>query len=287
MKKRKLLGILGLIVVAAMTIAAYFTPAANAENGQTTITVTVSNPKQPDVEINNPADNSELAFKDGIAVNLDTKDAEEIEITVTYGPNTETDTFVPSEETGNITRTLNFAGLANYYGPVTITAKAKAEGAEDAVSTVTIELVTVAVEVKDPADNNDPKLRITPSRNVAKVKIKVVDPANPDGEPLIELEKSADELDKDVTLPFEENNVPNGDYRFIVESFGASDEPFENPKGVNYSYKKSPTVPDTGRFTERLNVSQSDYVLAIVTTSVITILLLIASIFKRSRKNTK
>lgn len=287
MKKRKLLGILGLIVVAAMTIAAYFTPAANAENGQTTITVTVSNPKQPDVEINNPANNSELAFKDGITVDLGFKETEEIEVTVTYGSNTETDTFTPSEETGNTTRTLNFAGLANYYGPVTITAKAKAEGAEDAVKTVTIELVTVTVEIKDPADNNDPKLKITPSRNVARVKIKVVDPANPDGDPLIELEKPAEELEEDVTLPFEANNIPDGDYRFIVESFDTSDEPFENPKGVNYSYEKSPAVPDTGRFAEKLNVSRTDYVIAIAATAAVTVILLIAFIFKRSRKNTK
>ena len=285
--KRKILGILGLIVVAAMTIAAYFTPAANAENGQTTITVNVSNPKQPEIDITKPANNSELAYRDGIAVDLGFKESEEIEVTVTYGSNSETDTFAPTEETGTTTRTLNFSGLANYFGPVTITAKAKSEGVDAAVKTITIDLVTVTVEIKDPADNNDPKLKITPSRNVAKVIIQVLDPAKPDGEPLIEIEKLASELDGDVTLPFEENNIPDGDYRFVVKSFDAADEPFEDQKAVNYSYEKSPVVPDTGRFAERLNVSQSDYVLAIVVTSVVTVLLLIVFIFKRSQKNTK
>ena len=76
MKNKKLWGILGLIIVAALTVAAYFTPAANAEGGSTTITVNVTNPKQPAVEITEPADGEELINDNGIDLGLDYAETE-------------------------------------------------------------------------------------------------------------------------------------------------------------------------------------------------------------------
>lgn len=285
MKNKKLWGILGLIVVVALTVAAYFTPSANAESGSTTITVNVTNPKSPEMEIAKPAAGAEVAYKGGILLNLNHKETEEIQISAIYGDNSIIETpFAPVAETGTTDHMLDWGVLEGYYGPVTINVRAVAEGAED-LKRITINLVPSTAEVKDPAENDDPVIDVDPSSKVDKVIVTVADPDDPDN-PLIEKEVPADELDEDITLPFEDEDLPEGDYKIIVTSYDEDGNPLGEPKVINYTYKKSagPIVPDTGSFSEHLNVSSTDYLVVSLVAAGFAVIALAILIIKRSKR---
>ena len=283
MKNKKLWGILGLIIVAALTVAAYFTPAANAEGGSTTITVNVTNPKQPAVEITEPADGAELINDNGIDLGLDYAETEEFVYSVDCGEHGAGGIFEPATESGTLTRKITIPE-PNYYGPVTITIRATADGNED-LKSVTFNLVPATAEAVDPADNGDPKIDIDTDPNVKKVVISVVDPET--GEKVIDdIEVPADDTDDDVTLPFEDNDVADGDYKIIITSYDEDGNALGEPKVINYAYEqeKAPIVPDTGSFSEHLNVSKTDYLAVSLIAAGFAVIALIVLIVKRSRR---
>lgn len=285
MKNKKLWGILGLIVVVALTVAAYFTPSANAESGSTTITVNVTNPKQPDVSIDSPASGAEVAYKDGVNISFNYKETEQVEIEVTYGSESIVHgPYTPTSETASDLYILHDNSLDGYYGPVKISIRVSAEGTVK-ISFITINLVPSTAEVKDPAENGDPVIDVDPSSKVDKVIVTVVDPDDPDT-PLIEKEVPADELDEDITLPFEDEDLPEGDYKIIVTSYDEDSNPLGEPKVINYTYKKDagPIVPDTGSFSEHLNVSSTDYLVVSLVAAGFAVIALAVLIIKRSKR---
>ena len=118
-----------------------------------------------------------------------------------------------------------------------------------------------------------------------KVIISVVDPNT--GEKIIDdIEVPADDLDDDVTLPFEENDVPEGTYRIVVTSYDDNGDQLGEPKTINYSYEKekAPIVPDTGSFAEHLNVSKTDYLIVGLAAAGFAIIALAVLIIKRSKR---
>lgn len=284
MKNKKLWGILGLIVVVAITVAAYFTPSANAESGSTTITVNVTNPKQPAVEITEPANGAELINNNGIDLGLDYVETEGFVLSIACGEHPGAgEFFEPTSESGTLTHRVTIPE-PNYYGPVTITIRATAEGGNEDVKSVTFNLVPATAEAVDPEDNSDPNIDITTDPNVDKVIISVVDPNT--GEKIIDdIEVPADDLDDDVTLPFEENDVPEGTYRIVVTSYNDNGDQLGEPKTINYSYEKekAPIVPDTGSFAEHLNVSKTDYLIVGLAAAGFVVIALAVLIIKRSK----
>ena len=288
MKNKKLWGILGLIIVAALTVAAYFTPAANAEGGTTTITVNVTNPKNPAIDVTKPANNAEVVYTDGVDLDLAFEETEGITIIATPEGGEPIDiAFAPTEESGTTRYHLANGALSSFFGPVSIVVKATAEGAED-TKTLTLNLVPAAAEMDDPANNNDPVVDITVNPNVETVVIEVPDPDDPDGEPLIKVEVPADEIDEDkgIPLPFEDKDLPDGDYKIVITSYDADGNVLGEPKVINYTYEqeKAPIVPDTGSFAEHLNVSSTDYLVVSLVAAGFAVVALIVLIIKRSRR---
>ncbi len=284
MKNKKLWGILGLIIVAALTVAAYFTPSANAESGQTTITVNVTNPKQPAVEITEPASGAEVINDGGVTLGFDYEETDEIIISITCGESGGAGEFItPTTDTGSFSRKVSIPE-PNYYGPVTISVRGNAEGSED-IKTVTFNLVPATAEAADPEDNGDPNIDIETDPNVDKVIISVVDPET--GEKVMDdVEVPADDLDDSVALPFEDNDLADGNYKIIITSYNDNGDQLGEPKVINYSYEKksAPIVPDTGSFSEHLNVSKTDYLIVGLAAAGFAVLALGFLLIKRSRR---
>lgn len=286
MKNKKLWGILGLIIVAAMTVAAYFTPAANAESGSTTITVNVSNPKSPAIDITKPANNAEVVYTDGVYLDLAFEETEGLEIVATpEGGTPIEDAFAPTEESGTTRYRIVNNSLSLFFGQVAVTAKATAEGSEGSTKNIVINLVPAIAEITDPDDNNDPAINITANPNVEEIEIVVTDPENPD-KPVVKKKIAIKGTTNPIVLPFEDENVPDGNYQFTMTSYDENGDVLGEPTAINYTYKhdKDPIVPDTGSFSEHLNVSSTDYLVVSLVAAGFAVVALIVLIIKRSRR---
>ena len=288
MNRKKLLSIFGLIVVIALTIAAYFTPSANAEDGQTTITVTVTNEKHPSVEITSPADGGEFLPSE-LVFSVDYEETDTLELVLTKG--SESASFLPTITDPSGTFSADDVDLSgeftNIYGEYTFTVNASGDGnTTDASITFTVVPFRVANNGHD--DKGDPIIKITADNSVKKFRIAV---ANPDtGEPMFEVIEidAADLGDGNVTLPFSTNGMTSGDYTVDVTALDDSDTEI-GTKDVECDYEEpadedAPAVPDTGSFAGSLNVSKSDYILAGSIGLGVTVAIAILYFTKRSKR---
>lgn len=273
-QRKNFLGCIGLILVAAMTIVAYSIPSPDAsaeaaDNDGVTIMVTVNNGQEPAIHINTPYDSFRTVSK---LVNLEFSysNATNISGSIT---NTETGDSVPFENTApdpesNIYTIndldLSSAGSYNKYN-VSVSATNLNGFAEDAVSFFYLPVIT---DITGHAENNDPILTLSDkSDEVGYITVQAY--KQPENTPLFNpiLQYNAEEvLDKNLTLPFADNNAGDSAYNIEVVSYTSDEEgnigeqidaPIDTP--TEYTPPKVPEVPDTGAFFTNLNITETDY----------------------------
>ncbi|MBR6965005.1 hypothetical protein IKH83_01685 [Candidatus Saccharibacteria bacterium] len=288
MNRKKFLSILGLIVVIALTVAAYFVPDANAENGQTTITVTVANEKHPSVEITSPISDAEFLPSE-LVFSVNYEETDTLELVLEKG--TESASFLPTITDPSGTFSEDDIDLSNVftniYGDYTFTVNASGDG-NTADASIAFTVTPLRVTKNGHDDNGDPIIKIVVADDVEKIRIAVANPET--GEPMFQVIEidTADLGDGTVTLPFAANGMTSDNYTVDVTALGANDTEL-GTKNVDCNYEEpkdedAPAVPDTGSFAGSLNVSKSDYILAGSIGLGVTIAIIILYATKRSNK---
>lgn len=275
MKRKNILGILGLIAVAIITAIASTMPApgANAADNlaaSTTIVVNVVNDRVPTASITNPSD-GDIVTNNNINVNFDFTNSDAAVLTVKNNTTGDTGEIPVTLETDSGSASVP-VDLDEYgsFGNFTFTVKTTADDyfAEDSVN---IDYVVLDVEDAGKAENDDPIIDIVKYSD--KIDILLIQAyKQSDGEPLFDPESPQliAELNADgtIVLPFEDNNAENGKYLIIVTGYTVDEG--GNPDVeigmdsvlIDYQREEEPiVVPDTGELLKNLNISQTDYII--------------------------
>ncbi len=303
MNRKKLISILGLIAVIVITVVACFTPDANAENGQTTITVNVTAVKHPTVSITNPEGEEELMPAE-FSISTDYTESDGLTVQLQKDDDTYDHVATLADEAGtfDILRP-NIDAFTNPFGAYVIQATATGDS-NTAVATKNVTLTSLRVSKNGHATTGDPIVHIVFDERVDHYSITIV---NPDSEtPFYENTglDASDIGDGNIVIPFGEAGLTDGTYYPVkITAYGENDQ-WSEAKSVDCNYRPnsgpddpddpdrpeepddddSPAVPDTGKFTEKLNVSQSDYAIALIASGVVTVILAIIFAKKRSEK---
>ena len=286
MKKtqKKFLGLLGLLLVAAVTMFAVFLPGpeATATSSVTDTVVVRVIGGSPNVEIiGDLKDKGNTVYpKQDIAVNYE--NVEHLTITIKY---TDRDGVVHTatlfdqdmtEAPGSVPISLDLSADDFGYGDYVITAKGKGfDGVVDE-SSISFSYIPITAELVENKDTGDPTIVLeydpdngTPEDDgkVSKIEINIYDEngnlVKPS--PIIVYAPT-----KEVILPFSEYGIPSGKYRIELKAFDRHDNELYKAHWLYYDYSTIPVpdtsgddakTPDTGEILHGMNISRSDYLL--------------------------
>ena len=289
-QNKRLFGAIGLIVVAIMTIVAYFIPtnqaAAISEQGDR-IRVVVYN-QYPSISfsglsstgaISNPS--AEMSF---LYENIDY-----VDFSLTYTDEDGNDVvivlprFTPTEldpefgyASGEETLTIDLTQFGLSYGQYTLAANAHSPIGYDEDSLEFSYVPAAVTDTNKTDENGDPIITIEYEEGTARLEIMAYDD---DGnavftDPIvIDIDPPYSAGSVTVTLPFSSYGLPTGDYYIEVTAYkyvSGTDEygnpidvlqPVDAPKvafKVYYVAPNAPAVPDTGTMTGSLDITRSD-----------------------------
>ena len=298
--KKRVLGLLGLILVAITTIFAAFlpTPEASATDTTTvtdTITVRVVG-DTPDVAITSPIVESgeRLIF---VIPDQDLSfiwsNTEYVAITVHYtnkdGETRDTQIYSlhdPKYQPGDLTYLIDFLGSEYGYGEYRVDIEGVGFGGVTDEDSVEFSFYPVYGETFEGEENGLIYLDLhydTESENIETIKVNIYDE---NGNLVSEMSPiTVQSPNTEVELPFAENNMPTGNYRIEIVAYDEDGEVLYLPYYTNAYYKAIP-VPDTGAPSIILNISKTDY---LVTGLIIFLLLAIFGIIfvAKGRSNKK
>ena len=277
--KKHFLGMVGLALVALLTLVAYGLPspeASAAEEGNVDVQVVVGEPNMNN-RINAPRD-GDIVVKPDLEISSSYSQASKIEYFLTYSNadgqevRVPVGSFTPTENSGVNTFTVNldgYGGFNNYR----LTSVAYGNNGAQREDTVAFAYRAINVYYNGLNDNEDPQLKAEVNEKVDKIQIQVYDKDNnpvfvdENGveHPII-VDKSAIDPETGevlIDLPFKEYGVPEGDYRAVVVTYDENDV-ILSIDTVPFTYKlrgNTPEVPNTGSMLENLNISRLDYLL--------------------------
>lgn len=277
--KKHFLGMVGLALVALLTLVAYGLPspeASAAEEGNVDVQVVVGEPNMNN-RINAPRD-GDIVVKPDLEISSSYSQASKIEYFLTYSNadgqevRVPVGSFTPTENSGVNTFTVNldgYGGFNNYR----LTSVAYGNNGAQREDTVAFAYRAINVYYNGLNDNEDPQLKAEVNEKVDKIQVQVYDKDNnpvfvdENGveHPII-VDKSAIDPETGellIDLPFKEYGVPEGDYRAVVVTYDENDV-ILSIDTVPFTYKlrgSTPEVPNTGSMLENLNISRLDYLL--------------------------
>lgn len=295
---KRVLGLLGLVLVVAMTVFATFLPGPEA-SATTSVTDTMSLrvlDGKPSADIRKFEDGD--AQGDNVTSSLDQPviidytHMSEFNITITEinpdgseGESTEISHVVltPEEENGTYSQSLRDY-LSDYgYGKYKITVEGigidgmvvkDSREFEFVAATTTViqdeETGSAIVDI-NYGDNGDTGL--SDDEKVAKIVIDVYDEY---GHPVVARDENGNEIpgvfpitifpsdsSSHIEIPFEDYNLPSGKYLIKVTSYNAAGDVLYRPltKELNYQALPVPSAADTGGLFKNMNISQTDYLI--------------------------
>lgn len=298
--KKKLLGLLGLALVALMTTIAYLLPSngAYAETSDSvteTIRVTVYD-RFPAIKIDDPATDY-VTTSPELTVTFTYENSQYVDFKLSYeeedeeghihvievplprfnpDPSELDPTFDFDSGTEQITVNLDDYNLG--YGRYILTASADSPIGKPADDYIEFYRVPAALEQTGTAETtNDPIIDVDYDDGVARIEIMPVDKnGNPlfDEPIVVEIPEPYESGTETVVLPFTSYGIPSGDYDVIITAYSATTTeegteytPIASPLvafKVSYTQPAAPDVPNTGRFLGNLNLSTSDIVITSV-----------------------
>ena len=266
MKKtpKTVLGFLGLVLVATMTVFAAFLPypeALAASSVTDTIVVRVL-AYSPDVNIDSPS--SGLVFVNPIqTITFDYSKANDVLVTMEKKMSSGTPQVYtlfsasPNQEPGNDSVTLDLSDPLYGYGEYTIIIRGNTGPVVDEDS-IKFTYVPVSAKVEED-DTGKVETILNYDNDSVDLDHFVINVYDNDGNLVpalsgIVVEKPT----KNVELPFAEKKIPAGKYTVSVAAYDTNDDLIYEAWDEVFVYDPV-RVPNTGGFFESLNVSKADY----------------------------
>ena len=278
--KKRVLGLLGLVLVIITTIFAAFLPGpeASAEGGITSVTDTISVRvvgSVPDILNVKPINGSVFIYPDQ-DLSFDYENVEYLTITIRYTDKDDVEHIIPLLEKddpesfvdyipGSYSTPLDL--LAEDYGYGEYRVEIVGIGFNDVKDFETVEFALYPV-VGEANEADDGKVYLdlqydTENENINTIGINIYDENGSLVNVLSPITVNAPDMR--VELPFAENNLPTGNYRIEITAYNAEGEALYKPYITYYYYEMIP-VPNTGALFSNLNISRTDY---LVTGSII------------------
>ena len=271
--KKRVLGLLGLVLVIITTIFAAFLPGpeASAEGGITSVTDTISVRvvgSVPDILNVKPINGSVFIYPDQ-DLSFDYENVEYLTITIRYTDKDDVEHIIPLLEKddpesfvdyipGSYSTPLDL--LAEDYGYGEYRAEIVGIGFNDVKDFETVEFALYPV-VGEANEADDGKVYLdlqydTENENINTIGINIYDENGNLVNVLSPI--TVNTPDMRVELPFAENNLPTGNYRIEITAYNAEGEALYKPYVTYYYYEMIP-VPNTGALFSNLNISRTDY----------------------------
>lgn len=272
--QKKILGLFGLFLVAAMTVFAASLPSPNALAETTgvvdTIVIRVIG-DSPNVYFIDPPSGSFVEPNQTFSFNYEK--IEEARISMTHnGTPYSLGTITTSEDSGIWPININ---LSDYgYGEYTITVVGEGYGGVTDPDTISFSYYPITSTVEQNAENGDPTVILNYDDNnidIDRIVINVYDEYGNLVGALSPVTVIPD--NKNVLLPFAEKNIPAGKYTIATTAYNAGGDPLYQAYDTIFTYKpdvqpapddeedEDIVVPNTGGLFESLNISQSDYLI--------------------------
>ena len=273
--KKRVLGLLGLILVAITTIFAAFLPGPEAEaaNGTTTVTDTIEVRvvgNQPNVEIISDWKENPEVTKSKQSFTFGYNDVRTVSVYLKYTDaegNSQTYTLLEDYDADYRKNTTYdppiLLDLLDYgYGSYVVTVEGVGFSGEIVSDFVQFEFYPVTGEIEENDDNGLTYLDLdydTTNEDIHTIKINIYDENGDLVSTMSPITVTAP--DTRVELPFSENNLPTGNYRIEISAYNKAGELlYGKPYTLNYYYVAIP-IPDTGSLFSNLNISKTDYLI--------------------------
>lgn len=278
---KRIVGLLGLVFVAAMTIFAAYLPGPDASATSTvtdTITVKVTD-ELPAVRIVEPDSGDSSTSLDGqIKIAYDNLSSYTLTLKYTKNDGTEGTTTIATSTSpaphGEETFDFRSFGETYGYGRYTITLTGTGTDGSEVEDAVEYDYVAVESSASEDSetgsiyvdleyDTDDPG--VSDEERVDTIEINVYDENGDLVEGLSPIKVKAP-TDK-VEIPFDDPSLdlPSGNYTIVVKAYNSEGEELYKTQLTTVYYEKigvpSTAVPDTGNFFQNLNISRTDYLL--------------------------
>lgn len=271
--KKRVLGLLGLVLVIITTIFAAFLPGpeASAEGSITSVTDTISVRvvgSVPDILNVKPINGSVFIYPDQ-DLSFDYENVEYLTITIRYTDKDDVEHIIPLLEKddpesfvdyipGSYSTPLDL--LAEDYGYGEYRVEIVGIGFNDVKDFETVEFALYPV-IGEASEADDGKVYLdlqydTENENINTIEINIYDENGNLVNVLSPITVNAPDMR--VELPFAENNLPTGNYRIEITAYNAEGEALYKPYITYYYYEMIP-VPNTGALFSNLNISRTDY----------------------------
>ena len=278
MKKiqKRILGLLGLVLVAVMTVVAAFMPGPDASAVDTTsVTDTIQVrvlDETPSVTILSPSSGSITSSLDE-PIKIGYVYLKEYHVTITYVDSEGVEHTEPladvttPDETGEHTYSFREIGEEYGYGKYIIRVTGKGLDGSSVQDSVGFEYAAITADAAMNDDTGTASVDLTydtddpgldEDEKVAKVVIRIEDEngnAIPGIAPIV-----VNAPTKHVEIPFDEYGLPSGIYRLVLTPYNASGEELYRKIVLFVKYDEM-LVPDTGGLFKGLNISQTDYLI--------------------------
>ncbi|MBR0467679.1 hypothetical protein IJJ53_02090 [Candidatus Saccharibacteria bacterium] len=276
MKKteKRVLGLLGLILVAITTIFAAFLPGpeASATDSGTSVTDTIQVRvvgNSPAVEIVGVTDGEKVVFPD-LSFTFDYADVEYASVFIDYVDDqgnkvtyTLLEDFFADYAMGTYDPPLEVDLLEDGYGYGEYTIRVEGEG----FSTPTSDMIhfsfyPVTGEIDEDESSGLTYLDLnynTSNKKIDTIKINVYDESGNLVSSMSPITVKAPGTR--VELPFVENNLPTGNYKIEITAYDSAGKLLYGKPYTLYYYYEAIPVPDTGKVFGGLNISKTDYLI--------------------------
>ncbi len=280
--KKKILGLLGLLLVAAVTVFAAFLPGPEAmATGSVTDTVQIRVVgDKPNVDIVSDLKTDEVVTTPKHDVTINYENLNHIEATLTFTDKDGNKHSVPllnedlDYEAGSRTLSFDFLEGDYDYGDYVLTVKGTGVDGVSDTTTLKFSFVPVEASITEDGDTGDPivDLDYDPDEGgpeddgkIKEIKITILDEK---GNPIEISPIIVQAPTKEVKMPFDELGLPSGKYTIEIEAYDRHGNSLYKKISYVYYYKTIPVpgtggddtkTPDTGGLLGSLNVSKSDY----------------------------
>ena len=295
-KHKKVVGFLGLIAVAVVTVVAALLPTPNTQATTAvtdTITVRVVD-NTPEITMISPADGAEFTYPNQ-EISFDYEDSDTVTATLYYTDNAgEEYTYVltglnPDFEPGSET----LASDLSFYGYGDFTLTVKGEGLDGVYDEQVTHFSYIPVKPTATEDSNthDVKVHLDYDPENTDIQKIVIEVKDENGNPVSGLDPvTVYAPETDTTLDFSDADLPAGTYVITVTTYDGEGNIIYQTYTLKIIYEgpKEIPLPDTGGLFAGMDISTTDYLITgIVIFSMIAIAGIMMLAGKREKKTAK
>lgn len=271
--KKRVLGLLSLVLVAIVTVFAALlpSPGTSAATNSVTDTIVVRVVGDvPRVEITGLESGADITKPD-VSFTFDYENVEYVNVYLYYTDDqgithqyTIVDSFFADYEPGTYQPPITLDLLAEDYGYGYYVVEVEGIGYNGVIDTDLIDFTFYPVtgEIDESEDDGLTYLDLnydTSNEEIDTIKINIYDE---NGNLVSEISPITVEAPGErVELPFSENNLPTGNYRIEITAYNDAGELLYGKPYTLYYYYEAIPVPDTGALFENLNISKTDYLI--------------------------